>query len=148
MARSGPWQAVSSGDERRSARPGSRAVNLFPFLPGQQHCRLDSPIRYRRRDVFPSPERIAYALFTHYGLDFLLRETSAESGRVLTAIEFNLAQTVGVAHPEQVRILSVRRIPALKTDHSVQMLRKHYWEVVDRETAERYWAIRPKTRSV
>ena len=25
----------------------------------------------------------------------------------------------------------------------VQMLRKHYWEVVDRETAERYWAIRP-----
>jgi hypothetical protein len=23
------------------------------------------------------------------------------------------------------------------------MLRKHYWEVVDRETAERYWAIRP-----
>jgi hypothetical protein len=30
-----------------------------------------------------------------------------------------------------------------KTDHSVAMLRKHYWEVVDRETAERYWAIRP-----
>ena len=30
-----------------------------------------------------------------------------------------------------------------KTDHSVQMLRKHYWEVVDRETAERYWDIRP-----
>jgi hypothetical protein len=30
-----------------------------------------------------------------------------------------------------------------KTDHSVQMLRKHYWEVVDLETAERYWAIRP-----
>jgi hypothetical protein len=22
------------------------------------------------------------------------------------------------------------------------MLRKHYWEVVDRETAERYWPIR------
>ena len=30
-----------------------------------------------------------------------------------------------------------------KTDHSVQMLRKHYWEVVDRETAERYWDIGP-----
>jgi integrase len=30
-----------------------------------------------------------------------------------------------------------------QADHSVQMLRKHYWEVVDRETAERYWAIRP-----
>ena len=33
--------------------------------------------------------------------------------------------------------------PAPKTVHSVAMLRKHYWEVVDRETAERYWAIRP-----
>jgi len=30
-----------------------------------------------------------------------------------------------------------------QADHSVQKLRKHYWEVVDRETAERYWAIRP-----
>jgi len=25
-----------------------------------------------------------------------------------------------------------------------QMLRRHYWEVVDRETAERYWGIRPE----
>jgi integrase len=32
---------------------------------------------------------------------------------------------------------------AAQADHSVQMLRKHYWAVVDRETAERYWAIRP-----
>jgi integrase len=32
---------------------------------------------------------------------------------------------------------------AAQADHSVAMLRKHYWEVVDRETAERYWAIRP-----
>jgi integrase len=32
---------------------------------------------------------------------------------------------------------------SMQADHSVQMLRKHYWEVVDRETAERYWAIRP-----
>ena len=32
--------------------------------------------------------------------------------------------------------------PAL-ADHSVAMLRNHYWEVVDRETAERYRATRP-----
>ena len=32
---------------------------------------------------------------------------------------------------------------SMQADHSVQMLRKHYWEVVDRETAERYWVIRP-----
>jgi integrase len=32
---------------------------------------------------------------------------------------------------------------SMQADHSVQMLRKHYWEVVDRETAERDWAIRP-----
>jgi hypothetical protein len=31
----------------------------------------------------------------------------------------------------------------MQADHSVQMLRKHYWAVVDRETAERYWAVRP-----
>jgi len=29
----------------------------------------------------------------------------------------------------------------MQADHSVQMLRKHYWEVVDRETAKGYWAI-------
>ena len=33
------------------------------------------------------------------------------SSTALTPIEFNLAQRVGVAHPEEVRILSVRRIP-------------------------------------
>jgi len=32
---------------------------------------------------------------------------------------------------------------SMQADHSVQMLRKHYWEVVNRETAERYWAIHP-----
>jgi integrase len=32
---------------------------------------------------------------------------------------------------------------SMQADHSVQMLRKHYWEVVDREMAEKYWAIRP-----
>jgi len=34
-----------------------------------------------------------------------------DSGRALTAIEFNLAQNVGVVHPEEVRVLSVPRIP-------------------------------------
>src|SRR6516164_11308884 len=34
-----------------------------------------------------------------------------ESGRALSSIEFNLAQRVGLAHPEEVRILSVPRIP-------------------------------------
>ena len=32
---------------------------------------------------------------------------------------------------------------AAQADHSVRMLREHYWEVVDRETAERYWQITP-----
>jgi integrase len=32
---------------------------------------------------------------------------------------------------------------SMQADHSVAMLRTHYWEVVDRETAERYWGIRP-----
>ena len=40
-----------------------------------------------------------------------LEKQAQESGRVLTSIEFNLAQTVGVAHPEEVRILSVSGIP-------------------------------------
>jgi integrase len=32
---------------------------------------------------------------------------------------------------------------AAQADHSVAMLRRHYWEVVDKPTAERYWAISP-----
>jgi integrase len=32
---------------------------------------------------------------------------------------------------------------SMQADHSIQMLRKHYWEVVSREEAEKYWAIRP-----
>lgn len=32
---------------------------------------------------------------------------------------------------------------AAQADHSVRMLREHYWEVVDREMAERYWQITP-----
>ena len=33
---------------------------------------------------------------------------------------------------------------SMQADHSVQMLRKHCWVVVDKATARRYWAIRPK----
>ena len=40
-----------------------------------------------------------------------LEKQAQESGRALTSIEFNLAQHVGLAHPEEVRILSVPRIP-------------------------------------
>src|SRR5262249_58136775 len=40
-----------------------------------------------------------------------LEKQAQDSGRPLNPIEFNLAQTVGVAHPEEVRILSVPRIP-------------------------------------
>ena len=40
-----------------------------------------------------------------------LEKQAQESGRALTLIEVNLAQHVGLAHPEEVRILSVRGIP-------------------------------------
>jgi hypothetical protein len=52
------------------------------------------------------------ALFPHV-VDWIsyLEKQAQESGRALTSIEFNLAQNVGVAHPEEVRILSVPRIP-------------------------------------
>src|SRR6516225_6234394 len=40
-----------------------------------------------------------------------LEKQAQKSGRALTPIEFNLAQRVGVAHPEEVRVLSVPRIP-------------------------------------
>src|SRR6516225_3286012 len=52
------------------------------------------------------------ALFPHV-VDWIsyLEKQAQESGRALTPVEFNLAQNVGVAHPEEVRILSVRRIP-------------------------------------
>lgn len=32
---------------------------------------------------------------------------------------------------------------AAQADHSVRMLREHYWEVVSKEEAEKYWAIKP-----
>jgi hypothetical protein len=52
------------------------------------------------------------ALFPHV-LDWIshLEKQARDSGRPLIPIEFNLAQKVGVAYPEQVRILSVPRIP-------------------------------------
>jgi hypothetical protein len=52
------------------------------------------------------------ALFPHV-VDWIsyLEKQAQDSGRALTAIEFNLAQNVGVAHPEEVRTLSVPRIP-------------------------------------
>ena len=40
-----------------------------------------------------------------------LEKQAQESGRALTPIELDLAHNVGVAHPEQVHILSVPRIP-------------------------------------
>ena len=52
------------------------------------------------------------ALFPHV-VDWIshLEKQAQESGRALTPIEFNLAQNVGVAHPQEVRTLSVPRIP-------------------------------------
>jgi hypothetical protein len=52
------------------------------------------------------------ALFPHV-VDWIsyLEKQARDSGRALTPVEFNLGQNVGVAHPEEVRILSVPRIP-------------------------------------
>ena len=52
------------------------------------------------------------ALFPHV-VDWIsyLEKQAQESGRALTPVEFNLAQNVGVAHPEEVRKLPVPRIP-------------------------------------
>jgi hypothetical protein len=62
------------------------------------------------------------ALFPHV-MDWIssLEKQAQESGRALSPIEFNLAQHVGVAHPEEVRILSVPRIP-LPTHPRVKQL--------------------------
>ena len=54
---------------------------------------------------------------------FSLEKQAQESGRTLTQIEFKLAQNVGVVHPEEVRILSVRRIP-LPSHPRVQLARQ------------------------
>ena len=122
MARSGPWQAVSDGDERRSARPGSLRGQLCSLSSRvKQHWRLDSPINMVRAMAF-LPLNELPALFPHV-VDWIscLEKQAEESGRALTPIEFNLAQTVGLADPEEVRILSVRRIP-LPSHPSVKQL--------------------------
>ena len=65
------------------------------------------------------------ALFPHV-VDWIscLDKQAQESGRALTPIEFNLAQNVGVAHPEEVRILSVRRIPLPSHPRVKQLARR------------------------
>ena len=65
------------------------------------------------------------ALFPHV-VEWIscLDKQAQESGRALTPIEFNLAQCVGVAHPEEVRILSVRRIPLSSHPRVKQLARR------------------------
>jgi hypothetical protein len=53
-----------------------------------------------------------------------LEKQAQESGRALTPVEFNLAQTVGVAHPEAVHILSVRGIPLPSHPRVKQLARR------------------------
>ena len=71
----------------------------------KQHRRLDSPINLVRVMSF-LPLNELPALFP-YVVDWIscLEKEAQESGRALTPIEFNLAQTVGLADPEEVRIL-------------------------------------------
>src|SRR5262249_51616475 len=65
------------------------------------------------------------ALFPHV-VDWIsyLEKQAQESGRALTPIELNLARHVGVAHPEEVRILSVRRIPLPSHPRVKQLARR------------------------
>jgi hypothetical protein len=65
------------------------------------------------------------ALFPHV-VDWIscLEKQAQESGRPLTPIEFNLAQTLGVAHPEEVRILSVFGIPLPSHPRVKQLARR------------------------
>src|SRR5215469_13310556 len=65
------------------------------------------------------------ALFPHV-VDWIssLEKQAQESGRALTPVEFNLAQTVGVAHPEEVHILSVRGIPLPSHPRVKQLARR------------------------
>ena len=53
-----------------------------------------------------------------------LEKQAQDSGRALTPVELNLAQTVGVAHPEKVRILSVRGIPLPSHPRIKQLARR------------------------
>ena len=65
------------------------------------------------------------ALFPHV-VDWIsyLEKQAQESGRALTPIEFNLAQNVGVVHPEEVRLLSVPRIPLPEHPRVKQLARQ------------------------
>jgi hypothetical protein len=65
------------------------------------------------------------ALFRHV-VDWIsyLEKQAQESGRALTPLEFNLAQTVGVAHPEEVHILSLRGIPLPSHPRGKQLARR------------------------
>ena len=65
------------------------------------------------------------ALFPHV-VDWIsyLEKQAQESGRALTPIEFNLAQHLGVAHPEEVRILSVSEIPLPSHPRVKQLARR------------------------
>jgi hypothetical protein len=65
------------------------------------------------------------ALFPHV-VEWIscLEKQAQESGRALTPIEFNLAQTVGVAHPKEIRILSARRIPLPSHPRVKQLARR------------------------
>ena len=65
-----------------------------------------------RADMAFLPLNELPALFPHV-VEWIshLEEQAQESGRALTPIEFDLAQHIGVAHPEHVRILSVSGIP-------------------------------------
>jgi hypothetical protein len=62
------------------------------------------------------------ALFPHVAswISYLEKQAQ-ESGRALSSIEFNLAQHVGLAHPEEVRILSVPRIPGFLQEYIQQI---------------------------
>jgi hypothetical protein len=65
------------------------------------------------------------ALFPHV-VDWIsyLEKQAQESGRALTPLEFNLSQTVRVAHPEEVHILSVRGIPLPSHPRVKQLARR------------------------
>jgi hypothetical protein len=84
------------------------SVNLFPFLPVQAALAVRQSHKYGAflpLDELPAlfPQVVQWIS--------CLEKQAQESGRALTPIEFNLAQNVGVTHPEEVRILSVARIP-------------------------------------
>jgi hypothetical protein len=100
------------------------AVNCSLSCRVKQHCRLESPINMVRVMSF-LPLNELPALFPHV-VDWIsyLEKQAQESGRALTPVEFSLAQNVGVAHPEGVHILSVRRIPLPSHPRIKQLARR------------------------